>query len=99
MRETTPTVYLLAGGAGAGRTAYAQALEAQGAVRVGAGEHSELADHVAAGRDVVLDHGLDEPGVREEYKRLVEDNGGQWCLINLSVDHEGMLQRLATDPG
>jgi len=42
---------------------------------------------------------LDEPDLREEYKRLVEEHGGQWCLINFSVDHEGMLRRLATDPG
>ena len=97
MRDTTPTVYLLAGGASDGRAAYARALEAKGAVRVPAGDHDELAGHVAAGRDVVLDHGLDEQAERELYKRLVEDHGGQWCLINFTVDHEGLLQRLATE--
>ena len=52
---------------------------------------------MAAGRDVVLDHGLEDGRQRDEYKRLVEEHGGQWCLINFTVDHEGMLQRLASE--
>ena len=97
MRDTTPTVYLLVGGASDGRVAYARALEAQGAVRIPVGDHGELAGHVAAGRDVVLDHGLEDGRRRDEYKRLVDEHGGQWCLINFTVDHESMLQRLATE--
>jgi hypothetical protein len=34
-------------------------------------------------------------GGSDEYKRLVEEQGAQWCLINFTVDHAGLPLRLA----
>jgi predicted kinase len=123
MRDDTPTVYLLAGLPGSGKTTYAKALQSEGVVRLAVDEeilarhgaagvdyhadehHSHLAgvledlnqqliDHVEAGRDVVLDHGLGQRDERDFYKRLVEEHGGQWCLIHFTVDHTELIRRL-----
>jgi predicted kinase len=123
MRDDTPTVYLLAGLPGSGKTTYAKALESEGVVRLAvddeirtrhglfgddypAEEHlallagvlqdinKQLIDHVEAGRDVVLDHGLGQRDERDAYKRLVEEHGGQWCLIHFTVDHTELIRRL-----
>lgn len=123
MREDTPTVYLLAGLPGSGKTTYAKALASEGVVRLAVDEvvqerhgtvgvdyqasqreellrpileeiNEQLVAHVEAGRDVVLDHGLGEPEVRDAYKRLVEEHGGQWCVIHFTVDHTDLIRRL-----
>jgi predicted kinase len=123
MRDETPTVYLLAGLPGSGKTTYAKALESEGVVRLAVDEaiqarhgtfgvdypseehfdhlasvlkeiDKQLIDHVEAGRDVVLDHGLGQRDERDFYKRLVEEHGGQWCLIHFSVDHTELIRRL-----
>jgi predicted kinase len=123
MRDETPTVYLLAGLPGSGKTTYAKALESEGVVRLSVDEevqarhgvlgvdyptaaHSDhlasvldeindqLIDHVEAGHDVVLDHSLGQREERDFYKSLVEDHGGQWCLIHFSVDHTELIRRL-----
>jgi predicted kinase len=120
MRDDTPTVYLLAGLPGSGKT-YAKALESEGVVRLAVDEPSpaspdrvaagragggpgdeinrQLVAHLEAGRDVVLDHGLAEPEQREFYKHLVEDHGGQWCLIHFTVDHTDLIRRLGERVG
>ncbi|MEU4153896.1 ATP-binding protein [Streptomyces sp. NPDC026659] len=54
-----------------------------------------LAELVAAGKDVVLDHGLWLRPAREEWKRLVEDAGGQWRLLYFPVRRTELLRRLA----
>ncbi len=100
MRDDTPTVYLLAGAPGSGKTTYARALEQQGVVRLATENETldqvndRLVAHVEAGRDVVLDHGLGDREERDFYKKLVEEHGGQWCLINLTVDHTELIRRL-----
>jgi hypothetical protein len=109
MHDHAPTVYLLAGSASAhadgpsassralART-YAQVLAAQGVVWLGPAARDEvgarLAEHIDAGRDVVLDDGLGEREDRDHYKRLVEDHGAQWCVIHFSNDHVDAVQRL-----
>ena len=35
-----------------------------------------------------------EPADRDRYKRLVEEHGGQWCVIHFSDDHLGTVLRL-----
>ena len=106
MRDDTPTVYLLAGPAGPGKTAYARALEAHGVVRLpNAAALPEtgrlLVEHSAAGRDVLLEHTLAQAGEREDLQRLVEEHGAQWCLVNFGVDHADLARRLepVIDPG
>ncbi|KPI06156.1 hypothetical protein OK006_6585 [Actinobacteria bacterium OK006] len=49
---------------------------------------------VAAGRDVVLDHGLWLRSAREEWKKLVESAGGQWRLLYFPVERAELLRRL-----
>jgi hypothetical protein len=91
MRDDTPAVYLLAGPAGSAKAAYARTLTDHGVVEVPAGSPSQVAStliaHMQAGRDAFLD---DEHVPSEEwdaYKALVEEHGGQWCLITFTVDH------------
>jgi hypothetical protein len=98
MRDDTPSVYLLAGPAGPAKAAYVRALEDRGidAVPTGTAEEVEasLIAHVEAGRDVFIDDELAEPGERARCKALVEAHGGQWCLINFTVDHTPLAGRL-----
>ncbi|KNB50882.1 ATP/GTP-binding protein [Streptomyces caatingaensis] len=54
-----------------------------------------LAEHLAAGGDVVLDHGLWLREDRDAWKKLVEAAGGRWRLIYLPVDRDELLRRLA----
>ncbi|KQC34716.1 ATP-binding protein [Frankia sp. ACN1ag] len=51
---------------------------------------------IAAGRDVVLDHGLWLRSARQEWKRLVEGAGGRWRLLYFPVPRTELLRRLAT---
>ncbi|MGW7279123.1 AAA family ATPase [Streptomyces sp. NPDC054844] len=53
-----------------------------------------LASLVAAGHDVVLDHGLWLRPAREEWKKLVEAAGGRWRLLYFPVPREELLRRL-----
>ncbi|MCC3769549.1 ATP-binding protein [Streptomyces sp. UNOC14_S4] len=54
-----------------------------------------LAEHLAAGDDVVLDHGLWLQSDRDAWKKLVEAAGGRWRLVYLPVDRDELLRRLA----
>ncbi|MEU8592368.1 AAA family ATPase [Streptomyces globisporus] len=119
-----PTVFLLVGLTGSGKTTYAQrVLEPQGAVRLSVDElvferygrygvdypentyfekeapavaelHERLAELVAAGRDVVWDHGLWPRKDREAMKSLVESAGGRCRLLYFPVSREELLRRL-----
>ncbi len=53
-----------------------------------------LAALVAAGQDVVLDHGLWLRPAREEWKKIVESAGGRWRLLYFPVPREELLRRL-----
>lgn len=53
-----------------------------------------LVELIAAGRDVVLDHGLWTRAARDEWKKLVEEAGGRWRLLYFPVPREELLRRL-----
>ncbi|MFD8915106.1 AAA family ATPase [Streptomyces sp. NPDC059575] len=53
-----------------------------------------VAELVAAGTDVVLDHGLWLRSSRDEWKKLVEDAGGRWRLLYFPVERAELLRRL-----
>jgi predicted kinase len=64
----------------------------------------ELITQVRAGRDVLVEYGAAQPEERDRCKRLVEDHGAQWCLINFTAEHGPLAQRpeaaeLVTDHG
>jgi hypothetical protein len=103
MREDTPAVYLLAGPAGPAKAAYVQTLIDHGVVEVPPGPASQvsatLVAHLQSGRDVFLDQEQIAPEDRDGYASLIEEHGGQWCLITFSVDHTPLATRLApSDP-
>ncbi|MFE4514855.1 AAA family ATPase [Kitasatospora sp. NPDC056783] len=54
-----------------------------------------LVELVAAGRDVVWDHGLWPREDREAMKSLVESAGGRWRLLYFPVGRDELLRRLA----
>ena len=98
MRDDTPAVYLLAGPAGPAKAAYVRALIDHGVAEVVAGSPAQtaasLVDHVRAGRDSFLDHDTGAVEERDRYKALVEEHGGEWCLINFTVDHAPLTDLL-----
>ncbi|MCC9311938.1 ATP-binding protein [Kitasatospora sp. RB6PN24] len=53
-----------------------------------------LTEHLAAGQDVVLDHGLWRRSDREAWKKAVETAGGRWLLVYLPVERDELLRRL-----
>jgi hypothetical protein len=106
MREDTPAVYLLAGPAGPAKAAYARTLTDHGVVEVPASSPGQVASalvaHLQAGRDVFLDQEELPADQRDAYKALVEEHGGQWCLITFTVDHAPLaawLDRSSTSAG
>ncbi|WP_241844628.1 AAA family ATPase [Kitasatospora sp. CB01950] len=120
----TPTVFLLVGLTGSGKTTYAtRVLEPAGAVRLSVDERvharygrygvdypehryfeleapvvaevrERLAELVAAGTDVVLDHGLWLQRDRDQWKKLVSEVGGRWRLLYFPVPKGELLRRL-----
>ncbi|MFG2693149.1 AAA family ATPase [Kitasatospora sp. NPDC048407] len=120
----TPTVFLLVGLTGSGKTTYAtRVLEPAGAARLSVDElvharhgrygvdypehryfeleapvvaevRERLAGLVAAGTDVVLDHGLWLQRDRDEWKKLVSEAGGRWRLLYFPVPKGELLRRL-----
>jgi hypothetical protein len=95
MRDDTPSVYLLAGPASPAKAAYAKTLAELGVAEVPAGADDAtvvdlLLTHLRSGRDAFVDEDLSDPGARERRKALVEEHGGQWCLINFTVDHTSL---------
>jgi hypothetical protein len=99
MRDDTPTVYVLAGPAAPGKAAYADALVTRGVVRVDTPDGA--VEHIAAGRDVVLEYGTAGADERDRCQTVAETHGAQWCLINFTDDHTPLAGRLAgaTDRG
>jgi len=99
MRDDTPAVYLLAGPASPAKAAYAQTLVDHGVVEVPPGPPGQIASmlvaYVQVGRDAFLDHDQVPAGERDRYKSLVEEHGGEWCMINFTVDHTALATRLA----
>ena len=55
---------------------------------------SLLADTVATGRDVVLDHGLGRRAERDEWKAFIVTLGASWRLHATEASHEELVRRL-----
>lgn len=55
---------------------------------------AQLAGHLAAGRDVVLDHGLWLRSEREAWTKTVEAAGGRARLVYLPMEKTELLRRL-----
>lgn len=53
-----------------------------------------LVDHLRAGHDVVLDHGLWRREERDAWKETVEQAGGKWRLVYLPADRDELVRRL-----
>lgn len=53
-----------------------------------------LVELVAAGRDVVLDHGLWLHKDRDGWKQFVEEAGGRWRLLYFPAERAELLRRL-----
>ncbi|MFF1693517.1 AAA family ATPase [Streptomyces sp. NPDC058257] len=54
----------------------------------------QVVDELAAGRDVVLDHGLWLRQDRDAWKKTVEAAGARWALVYLPVEKPELLRRL-----
>jgi hypothetical protein len=99
MREDTPTVYLLAGPAGPGKTAYIQALEERGVHRLRADtELSEetaaaLVDHLESGRDVLVEYDSAGQPERDRIQRLADASRAQSLTVHFTIDHDQFAAR------
>jgi predicted kinase len=55
-----------------------------------------LRGKIAAGQSVILDFGFWKKTDRDEYKKLIEDNGGQWRLLYFKAGRNVLMERLAS---
>jgi predicted ATPase len=98
MREDTPTVYLLAGPSGPGKTAYVQALGERGVHRLRAGTQlpeeaaAALVEHLESGRDVLVEYERADQGERERIQRLADGARAQSLTVNFTVDHDQLVR-------
>ncbi len=54
----------------------------------------KLKDLLTSGKSVVLDYGFWKKEDRDYYKKLIEENGGQWKLVYFKADNDELLERL-----
>lgn len=54
----------------------------------------KLASTIKKGQSVVVDYGFWRRSSRDFYKKLVEDNGGEWKLVYLKASPEVLINRL-----
>ena len=52
------------------------------------------AENITAEKSVILDFGFWKKAVRDEYKKFVEQSGGQWKLLYFRVSEPELKQRL-----
>jgi predicted kinase len=101
MRDDTPTVYLLAGPSGPGKTAYVQALAERGVVRLAAGTAltdetaAALVTQLEAGRDVMVEYDSADQSERDRCQHLADEAHAAAMIINFSRDHDALSPRLA----
>lgn len=58
-------------------------------------EHREtLIGTLAVGDSVVLDYGFGRREERDEYKTLIEENGGKWRLLYFAISRDRLWERL-----
>jgi hypothetical protein len=100
MREDTPTVYLLAGPSGPGKTAYIKALEERGVPRLQA--DTEMSDetaaavvgHLESGRDIMIEYTRADQSERDRVQRLADTSSAQSLTINFSIDHDHLARHV-----
>lgn len=119
---TKPTVYLLCGLGGSGKSTYAKKLTQSG-LQLSLDEYvydvygrdivhlpedvykkhyqaakleldKQLVTELKRGRSLILDYGFWRRDSREYYKRLIEENGGEWKLIYLKATPDVLWKRL-----
>lgn len=54
----------------------------------------ELIKLLKSGSSVVLDYGFWEKKMRDAYKKLIEENNGEWKLFYLKVNKDTLIKRL-----
>jgi predicted kinase len=118
-----PTIYLVCGLGGSGKSTYAGRLAESGLQKFSIDEYvyskygrdivnlpeheylehyrtakieldKKLAIAIKKNKSVVVDYGFWRRSSRDFYKKLVEDNGGQWKLIYLKASPEVLVKRL-----
>jgi hypothetical protein len=99
MREDTPTVYLLAGPSGPGKTAYIRALEERGVHRLRADTElpeetaATLVEHLEGGRDVLVEYDTADQPERDRIQRLADKAHARSVAVNFTIDHDQLAAR------
>jgi predicted kinase len=99
MRDDTPTVYLLAGPSGPGKSAYIRALEERGVDRLRADtELSEetaaaLVEHLESGHDVLVEYDTADQPERDRVQRLADSARARSVAVNFTIDHDQLAAR------
>jgi len=55
-----------------------------------------IKEKIHAGESIIVDFGFWKRVDRDDYKKLIEDNGGQWKLLYFKVDRSSLMKRLAS---
>ena len=54
----------------------------------------KIIELLKSNKSIILDYGFWKKKKRDEYKKIIEDNGGEWRLIYFKTSKDELLQRL-----